>query len=135
MVAGATMASNAETARAAFENTGSGWVQHDVTPSAHSTIASFKFFDINDDHKLDLYQQGYTWTDGYKTEVFLNNGDKTFTPTTNEFTQHGYEIQSRYDVDMDNDLGYLSRRSREWRCQEVPTKQWQWLYGRVYSRP
>ena len=95
---------NPEHTRAAFENTGTGWMRHDITPSALSTTASLRFFDVNADHKPDLYQQGYVWDAGYKTEVFLNNGDKTFTPTANEFTQHAYEIQSHNDVDMDNDL-------------------------------
>ncbi len=93
-----------ELTRAAFENTGAGWVQHDITPSELGTTAAFKFFDVNADHKPDLYQSGYVWNEGYKTEVFLNNGDKTFTPAINTFTQNAYEIQSRYDADMDNDI-------------------------------
>ncbi|WP_276372162.1 FG-GAP-like repeat-containing protein [Chryseolinea sp. H1M3-3] len=94
----------AELTRAAFENTGSGWVKHDITPSELGTTASFKFFDVNGDHKPDLYQHGYIWNEGYKTEVFLNNGDKTFSPAINTFTQNAYGIQSRYDADMDNDV-------------------------------
>ncbi len=99
---------SAEITKAVFENTPAGWVRDDITPSTLPTTASLKFFDINADHKLDLYQHGYGWDDpAFKTEIFMNNGDKTFTPVTNEFTQHAYEIRSAYDDDMDNDLDLM----------------------------
>ena len=90
--------------RATFENTFNGWVKRDVTPSNLTHTAQIAFSDLNGDFKPDIYQHGYNWASGYKTEGFINNGDKTFGPTSNVFTNGTYAIQSYFDFDMDNDL-------------------------------
>ncbi len=90
--------------RATFENTSSGWVKGDITPSDLPHTAQIAFTDLNGDSKPDIYQHGYVWGSGYKTETFLNNGNKTFSPATNVFTDGTYAIESYFDFDMDNDL-------------------------------
>jgi hypothetical protein len=95
--------------RATFENQGSGTFKRtEITPSQLTHTAKFQFFDVDGDHKLDLYQHGYVWADGYLTETFINNGDKTFTPVNNMFTQDVYGLDVGADIDMDNDLDLLA---------------------------
>ncbi len=97
--------------RATFENTADGWVKADIAPSDLNQLAEIAFTDLNGDSHLDIYQHGYTSSFGYKTETFLNNGDKTFTPATNLFTTGAYAIQSYFDFDMDNDLDIVARKA------------------------
>ena len=97
--------------RATFENTPDGWMKVDITPSDLTQTAQIAFTDLNGDFDPDIYQHGYIWASGYKTETFLNNGDKTFTPVTNLFTTGTYAIQSYFDFDMDNDLDVVATQA------------------------
>lgn len=91
--------------RATYENTEDGWIKRDITPSDLSHNAQFKFTDLNGDYKPDLYGHGYmASTFDRKTEFFENNGDKTFSSSTNVFTQGTYSMPGYFDYDMDNDL-------------------------------
>jgi hypothetical protein len=90
--------------RATFENTSGGWVKSDITPSNLSHTSQIAFNDLNGDSNPDIYQHGYLWDSGYKTETFLNNGNKTFSSATNFLTDQTYAIESYFDFDMDNDL-------------------------------
>ena len=95
--------------KATFENTvANGWVKRDITPSVLTPGSAISFADFNDDFLPDIYQQGYVWASGYQSEVFLNNGDKSFSPTSNAFTGGANYIQSFFDFDMDNDLDVLT---------------------------
>jgi hypothetical protein len=97
--------------RATFENTPGGWVKRDITPSDLTHTAQIAFADLNADAKPDIYQHGYIWSSGYKTETFLNNGNKTFNTATNVFTTGTYAIQSYFDYDMDNDLDIIATQA------------------------
>lgn len=97
--------------RATFENTGGGWIKSDVPPSDLTNTAQIRFTDLNGDFLPDIYQHGYVWDSGYKTETFLNNGDKSFTETSNVFTTGVYSINSYFDFDMDNDLDVVASAS------------------------
>lgn len=90
--------------RATFENTDNGWAKSDVTPSGLTQTAQIAFADLNGDHKPDVYQHGMNSSYVYKTEIFQNNGNETFSSTSNIFTNGPYAIQSYWDFDMDNDL-------------------------------
>jgi hypothetical protein len=95
--------------RATFENTGGAWTKSNITPSDLSHTAQISFTDLNDDFQPDIYQQGYVWGAGYKTEAFLNKGDKSFAATSNVFTTGAYFLDGYFDVDMDNDLDVVAR--------------------------
>ena len=88
---------------ALFENTQGGWATQNEGSSTMPTRLSFKFQDINGDYKLDLYEYGSTGFETFKTEVFVNNGEKTFTAAPNVFSTAGYDLVDWWDYDMDND--------------------------------
>jgi len=95
--------------RATFENTlNDGWVKRDITPSVLSPSAVISFADFNDDFKPDIYQNGWVWETGYHSEVYNNNGDKTFSPASNFFSGGSNAIESFFDFDMDNDLDIMT---------------------------
>lgn len=100
--------------RATFENTGGGWIKSDVPASDLTHTARIRFTDLNGDFQPDIYQHGYVWESGYQTETFLNNGDKSFTETSNVFTTGVYSIQSYFDFDMDNDLDVIAGASNSY---------------------
>jgi Secretion system C-terminal sorting domain/FG-GAP-like repeat len=89
---------------ATYENSPDGWSKKDTPPSALSHTAQGTFTDLNGDSKPDIYKFGYISSIGYKTETFINNGDKSFSPVSNDFTEGTYDIQSYIDFDKDNDL-------------------------------
>jgi hypothetical protein len=95
---------NEDITRATFENTATGWVKRDITSTNLQHTAEIAFTDLNGDFKPDIYQHGYVYESGYKTEALINNGNKTFNSTTNVFTNGNYAIKSYFDFDMDNDL-------------------------------
>lgn len=95
---------NEDITRATFENSSTGWIKQEIEPSSLSHTARILFADLNGDFTPDIYQSGFTFQSGYKTETFLNNGDRTFSPSANLFTDGTYEIQAFFDFDMDNDL-------------------------------
>jgi hypothetical protein len=88
---------------ALLENTETGWVEQATGSSTLPPTSSLVFHDINGDDKLDLYQYGSTSSGKTQTEIFQNNGDKTFTPATNVFTSNSYKVADWWDYDMDND--------------------------------
>lgn len=90
--------------KATFENTTNGWIKREIAASNLPHTAQIAYTELNGDSKPDLYQHGYTWNSGYKTETLLNNGDKTFSSATNFLTDGTYSIESYFDFDMDNDL-------------------------------
>jgi len=87
-----------------YENTPGGWVPQAVgTPSgALPPYSSMRFFDFNNDHKLDIVK--HYFNAGFLTEAYVNNGNNTFSPVTNLFTTMAYDIRSTWDYEMDNDL-------------------------------
>jgi hypothetical protein len=100
--------------RATFENAAGGWVKRDITPSNLTHTAHIAFADLDGDFRPDLYQHGYVWGSGNETETFLNNGDKTFSPTANVFTTGMYAIQAYFDFDMDNDLDVTATKANSY---------------------
>ena len=92
---------------ALLEKTLSGWTQQNAGSVAIANSGKSHFFDINGDHRLDLYQNGFSHSDNkFETNVFLNNGNKSFTETVNVFTSEYFEILETWDYDRDNDLDY-----------------------------
>lgn len=95
--------------KATYENTsGSGWVKRDLQPSTLSSTASISFADFNNDFKPDIYQNGYIWDVGVRSEIFQNNGDKTFSPVNHLLSGGTSTIESFFDFDMDNDLDIIA---------------------------
>ena len=92
---------------ALLEKTAGGWTQVNAGTLTIANEGTSRFYDINDDHRLDLYQHGFLYTDSkYKTHVLLNNGNKTFSETTNSLTSEDLAILETWDYDRDNDLDY-----------------------------
>lgn len=97
---------------ALFENSVAGWIERSVETSTLPSSSSFKFQDINGDNKLDLYKFGPTGGGAFGTEVFVNNGDNTFSSETNIFTSLNYNLIDWWDYDLDNDLdAYVGQES------------------------
>ena len=92
---------------ALLEKTLTGWTQQNAGSVAMANAGTSHFFDINGDHRLDLYQHGYSSSDNeFETNVFLNNGNNSFTETVNGFTSDYFAILETWDYDRDNDLDY-----------------------------
>ena len=92
---------------ALLEKTAGGWTQQNAGSVTLANPGTSHFYDINGDHRLDLYQHGYSFLDSkYETKVLLNNGNKSFTETTNSFTSDYLGILETWDYDRDNDLDY-----------------------------
>ncbi|HET6544666.1 MAG TPA: T9SS type A sorting domain-containing protein [Chryseolinea sp.] len=92
---------------ALLEKTSGGWTQQNAGSVTLANPGTSHFYDINGDHRLDLYQHGYSLLESeYETNVLLNNGNKTFTSTTNSFTSDYFGILETWDYDRDNDLDY-----------------------------
>jgi len=102
-----------------FENTNNGFVNQSV--GSTSQIGSpLKFFDFDGDGYLDIYQQGYVTSLGqYQTELFRNNGNKTFSTIENSITNNDYQILSSWDYDRDNDWDLVAASSINFGLQHV----------------
>ena len=92
---------------ALLEKTSGGWTQQNAGSVTLEHTGASHFYDLNGDNRLDLYQHGYSLLDSkYETNVLLNNGNKSFTETTNSFTSDDFGILETWDYDRDNDLDY-----------------------------
>ncbi len=86
-----------------LENTGVGWTMQNVDSQTSPLTSALTFQDINGDHRLDLYGYGRTGFEVFQTEVFKNNGDKTFSVLSDVFSSNNYQLVDWWDYDMDND--------------------------------
>ncbi len=86
-----------------FENTPAGWIEQTVGDPVASSQGEVKFLDINGDHRIDIFNF-YHRNGGFRTEIFQNNPDFTFTLYSNYFSVYSRNIREGWDFDMDNDL-------------------------------
>jgi hypothetical protein len=87
---------------ALFENSPT-WSLQPVGSAVLPVTSSLSFEDMNGDHLPDLYQHGFA-SSAYRTETFINAGNKTFISVENAFTTADYELVGWWDYDLDNDL-------------------------------
>jgi hypothetical protein len=90
--------------KAVFENDESGFIRTDFGDVNYPNLPAATFSDLNNDAKLDLYEHGYvSGLGGYKTNLFKNNGNKTFSSFSNIIASENLEVMSYIDYDSDND--------------------------------
>jgi hypothetical protein len=65
--------------------------------------------DLTGDHRLDIFQYGFSGVGSYNTKVFVNSGNNMFEPQTNLLTSSPNEIRLSWDFDSDNDLDFFVR--------------------------
>ena len=98
---------------ALLEKTSVGWAEQNAGSVTLAHSGTSHYYDMNGDNRLDLYQHGYSLLDSkFETNVLLNNGNKSFTETTNSFTSHDFGILETWDYDRDNDLDYYVTEPR-----------------------
>ena len=78
---------------ALLEKTSGGWTQQNAGSVTLEHAGASHFYDLNGDHRLDLYQHGYSLLESrYETNVLLNNGIKSFTAATNSFSSDEFGV-------------------------------------------
>jgi hypothetical protein len=103
-----------------LENNGNSFNRISIGSNQLNFLSTFRFYDFNEDNRLDVYQHGYSQPQNrYVTELFINNGDKTFSETNNIFTDNDYGILNTWDYDMDNDFDYVVTNSNIYGSQQV----------------
>ncbi|HZY80013.1 MAG TPA: FG-GAP-like repeat-containing protein, partial [Cyclobacteriaceae bacterium] len=95
---------NHERVKASFESTGTGFTRQDFGNLTNPSLPVASLADLNHDGQLDIYEYGYSSTNGYMANIYQNNGNKTFSAYTNIITNSNAEILSYLDFDRDNDL-------------------------------
>jgi type IX secretion system substrate protein/VCBS repeat protein len=88
-------------------------------------IRDYDFVDIDVDGDLDLVIGRPAGTNGYKSEIFYNDGDGNFTDGTEEYSMEETVEVEPYDIDQDNDIDLLnininSQNSVLWMNQTDP---------------
>lgn len=112
-----------------FENTNNGFTRNKIGSTILNHTSNFQFLDFNGDGLLDIYQQGYIYNENrYQTELFKNNGDKTFSPIENIITTNDYQILNTWDYDMDNDIDLVVAKANTYGLQQILKNQGDGVY-------